>query len=199
MIQIYSETLDGTGFAVALDEQQLVTSSFDSNPNRALSNVIDNVLHKLPPSIVFQVALTQTKEAKAALDTLAAIYSGKDTDVTHLPLATAHLPAYTKKVLKVTSVIPVGYVSTYGGIAKVAGGGPRAVGNIMAGNLFAPIVPCHRVVKSDFTLGGYGGGLKVKMELLSKERRGFETPKQVPVGEGALEVYPVEFVLRKFP
>jgi len=39
----------------------------------------------------------------------------------------------------------------------------------MANNCFAPLVPCHRVVKSDFTLGGYGGGLKVKIALLKKE------------------------------
>jgi methylated-DNA-[protein]-cysteine S-methyltransferase len=197
MIQIYTETLNGTDFAVALCEQQIVTSSFDVNPQRALSKVIDNVMHKLPPSIVFQVVLTPTAEAKAALNMLAAIYSGKDIDITQLTLATSHLPAYTKKVLKITSAIPIGYVSTYGDIAKSAGGGPRAVGNIMAGNLFAPIVPCHRVVKSDFTLGGYGFGLKTKLELLSRERRGFEAEKQVSVAGGMLEVFPVEYVLRK--
>ena len=89
--------------------------------------------------------------------------------------------------------VPVGYVTTYGAISEAVGGGPRAVGNIMASNPFAPIVPCHRVIKSDFGLGGYGlGGLKVKAELLAKEKRGFSEAKKI----GQLEVYPVEFALK---
>ena len=99
-------------------------------------------------------------------------------------------------MLKTTAEIPLGYVTSYGSIAKAAGGGPRAVGNIMAANPFAPIVPCHRVVKSDFTLGGYGGGLKVKLELLGREKRGFSTSKELEVNGRQLQVFPVEYVLR---
>ena len=125
------------------------------------------------------------------------VYDGKDVNV-NLSLATSHLPAYTKKVLKTTSKIPLGYVTSYGAIAKAVGGGPRAVGNIMASNPFAPIVPCHRVVKADFTLGGYGFGLKVKAELLGREKRGFSSPKEIVVDDGQLTVFPVENVLRNF-
>ena len=102
---------------------------------------------------------------------------------------------YTKG-LKTTLQIPLGYVASYGAIAKAVGGSPRAVGNVMASNPFAPIVPCHRVVKSDLSLGGYGGGLRVKVELLSREKRGFSTPKQVPVDGGTLTVFPAEYVLK---
>jgi methylated-DNA-[protein]-cysteine S-methyltransferase len=126
---------------------------------------------------------------------LRTIYDGKDT-ATNLPLSTSHLPAYTKKVLKATSAIPLGYVISYGGIAKAVGGGPRAVGNVMAGNPFAPIVPCHRVVKSDFTLGGYGGGLRVKLELLRREQRGYSESSEIQINGGALTVFPVEYVLK---
>ena len=76
-------------------------------------------------------------------------------------------------MLNATAQIPLGYVASYGSIAKAAGGGPRAVGNVMAANPFAPIVPCHRVVKSDLTIGGYGGGLKVKFELIRKREKRF--------------------------
>ena len=86
--------------------------------------------------------------------------------------------SYTQKVLKATAQIPLGYVTSYGSIAKAVGGGPRAVGNVMASNPFAPIVPCHRVVKSDFTLGGYGGGLKVKFELLVAEKKEASQPQK---------------------
>ena len=100
------------------------------------------------------------------------VYDGKKVNE-NLSLATDHLPAYTKKVLKTTEAIPLGYVTSYGAIAKAVGGGPRAVGNIMASNPFAPIVPCHRVVRSDFTLGGYGFGLKNKIQLLRERNRVF--------------------------
>jgi methylated-DNA-[protein]-cysteine S-methyltransferase len=108
----------------------------------------------------------------------------------------SRLPIYTQKVLKATAQIPVGYVTFYGLIAKAVGGGPRAVGNIMANNPFAPIIPCHRVVKADFTLGGYGMGLKTKVEILSREKRGFSNPKKLDLNGQRLEVYPVEYVLR---
>jgi O-6-methylguanine DNA methyltransferase len=107
------------------------------------------------------------------------------------------LPAYTRKVLEVASLIPVGYVTSYVSLAKAAGGGPRAVGNVMARNPFAPIVPCHRVVSADLTLGGYGGGLDVKIEILKREKRGYKTRREISVGSKKLQVFPVEFVLEK--
>jgi hypothetical protein len=66
----------------------------------------------------------------------------------------------------------------------------------MAANPFAPIVPCHRVVKSDFTLGGYGSGLKVKLALLGRERRGFSASREIEVDGRRLQVFPVENVLK---
>lgn len=86
-----------------------------------------------------------------------------------IPLATELLSPFTKNVLEVTRLIPVGYVTSYGALSDAAGGSPRAVGGVMAANRFAPIVPCHRVVRSDFTLGGYGGGLATKAEMLTRE------------------------------
>jgi methylated-DNA-[protein]-cysteine S-methyltransferase len=73
-------------------------------------------------------------------------------------------------VLKTTMKIPYGSTWSYGLVAKRAGL-PRAarfVGNVMAHNRFAPIVPCHRVVSAT-GLGGYTGGLDLKVSLLSKE------------------------------
>jgi methylated-DNA-[protein]-cysteine S-methyltransferase len=134
--------------------------------------------------------------AEYVLASVKNVYDGKDV-LQSFPLATEHLPAYTRRVLEVTSFIPVGYVASYGSIAKAAGGSPRVAGNVMAANPFAPIVPCHRVVSSDFTLGGYGGGLDVKLEFLVREKRGYQSAREIPVGGRKLTVFPVEFVLRK--
>ena len=159
--------------------------------------VLNNILRNLPFNIPFQVFHEPTTYAKTALSTLKSIYEGHEVKAT-LPLATSHLPAYTKKVLEITLAIPLGYVTSYGSIAKAVGGGPRAVGNIMASNPFAPIVPCHRVVKADFKLGGYGFGLKVKAQLLIREKRGFSDPKEINVNGALLTVFPVENVLGNF-
>jgi hypothetical protein len=67
----------------------------------------------------------------------------------------------------------------------------------MALNPFPPIVPCHRVVRSDFTLGGYVGGLDVKLDFLKREKRGYASRREIVAGDRKLQVFPVEYVLRK--
>ncbi len=67
--------------------------------------------------------------------------------------------------------IPRGFVTTYGGLARALKlpRHARAVGRALASNPFALIVPCHRVVKGDLTLGGYAFGVDVKAEILRRE------------------------------
>ena len=73
-------------------------------------------------------------------------------------------------VYRLTSEIPRGKVSTYGAIADALNkcGSSRAVGQILRANPTPIIVPCHRVVKSDGKIGGYGGqeGAPKKIKLL---------------------------------
>ena len=193
MIEIYAQNIEDTWFAIALNQQQVITSSFGADKQTTIKNVLCNI----PFNMAFQIFHDPVPSAKNILMTLKRVYDGKKVD-TNLSLVTAHLTAYTKKVLKITEAIPLGYVTSYGAIAKAVGGGPRAVGNIMASNPFAPIIPCHRVVRSDFTLGGYGFGLKNKIQLLSREKRGFSCPKIIEVNDAQLKVFPVEYVLKNF-
>jgi len=73
-------------------------------------------------------------------------------------------------VLDVVSAIPKGEVLSYAQVAYRAGrpGAARAVGSLMRKNRDENL-PCHRVIKSDGTLGGYNGNLGEKRELLLKE------------------------------
>jgi methylated-DNA-[protein]-cysteine S-methyltransferase len=68
-------------------------------------------------------------------------------------------------------LIGPGQTISYGELAAAAGhpGAARAVGTVMANNPLPIIVPCHRVLASDGTLGGYGGGLEMKRGLLTIE------------------------------
>lgn len=78
---------------------------------------------------------------------------------------------FEKKVLIAEYNIPRGYVSTYSRIAKSIGipKGARAVGNALANNPFPLIIPCHRAIRADGSLGGFQGGLEMKKTLLEKE------------------------------
>ncbi|MBW8731011.1 MAG: methylated-DNA--[protein]-cysteine S-methyltransferase [Terrabacter sp.] len=77
-------------------------------------------------------------------------------------------------VLRHLSAIPYGSTESYGEVA-VASGSPRAVravGSACATNPLPIVVPCHRVVRSDGSLGGYLGGLPAKERLLALESAG---------------------------
>lgn len=79
--------------------------------------------------------------------------------------------SFTKRVQDVVRKIPKGKVLTYGEVAAGAGspGASRAVGSIMAKN-FDPTIPCHRVIRSDGTIGSYNrGGPAAKRKLLEAE------------------------------
>jgi methylated-DNA-[protein]-cysteine S-methyltransferase len=81
------------------------------------------------------------------------------------------VPPFHRRVLDATARIPAGRVATYTQIAVRAGSprASRAAGNALHDNPVAIIVPCHRVVRTDGSLGGYGGGLPVKEWLLEHE------------------------------
>lgn len=75
--------------------------------------------------------------------------------------------------------VPKGYVTSYGVVAKALGSSPRAVGQALRVNPYAPEVPCHRVIKNDLSIGGFRGScgkmnmypddVLAKMEMLKEE------------------------------
>jgi methylated-DNA-[protein]-cysteine S-methyltransferase len=75
------------------------------------------------------------------------------------------------RVLMAEKAIPRGEVRTYGQIAAQVGcpRGARAVGNALANNPFPIVIPCHRAVRSDGSLGGFQGGVAMKRALLEME------------------------------
>mmetsp|Transcript_4109 Transcript_4109/g.7520 ORF Transcript_4109/g.7520 Transcript_4109/m.7520 type:complete len:162 (+) Transcript_4109:65-550(+) len=81
-------------------------------------------------------------------------------------------------VWRAVCLIPRGCVSTYGDVSRALGNGwsPRSVGQALKKNPYAPVVPCHRIVKADRSLGGYFGAtspdnvqVQAKMRLLEEE------------------------------
>lgn len=77
---------------------------------------------------------------------------------------------FKEKVYAVVRRIPRGKTMTYMQVARAVGSprAYRAVGNILNKN-YDPAIPCHRVVRSDGTAGGYNKGKRKKVEMLKKE------------------------------
>jgi O-6-methylguanine DNA methyltransferase len=80
---------------------------------------------------------------------------------------------FQKRVLKAMMQIPYGKTVSYRELARKAGRATaaRAVGTVCSTNDLPIIIPCHRVVASDGSLGGYSGGLEKKKWMLAMEQR----------------------------
>ena len=78
------------------------------------------------------------------------------------------------KVWNYLKKIPKGKVKTYSDVAKAIGKplAVRAVANAIGKNPYPPKIPCHRVIRSNGSLGGYSGkgGIRQKLHLLRSER-----------------------------
>ena len=184
--------IDGIWFGVVYEGEKVLASNFGLSKDEVLKS-----FQRMFPSKVLPLVAEPSAFAQKLVSSLKNIYDGKGS-ACDAALSIERFPPYTQRVLRVVARIPVGYVASYGGVSDAVGGGARAVGNAMATNCFAPLVPCHRVVTASLGLGGYGGGLRTKYEFLKREKRGFKEEKQISLEGGVLRVFPVEFVLRKF-
>ena len=92
---------------------------------------------------------------------------------------------FQRNVWQLLRQIPYGVTRTYADIALQLGKprAARAVGQAVGANPLSIVVPCHRVVGSDGTLTGYGGGLARKQFLLELEQAAFQPPIPEPSGD----------------
>jgi len=189
MIKVCVKNICGVWFGIAYHNKLILATTFAEHQQ----DVLSHLLELIPNNVAFDVVSENTTFTEKIFTAVKDAYDGKSL-TQELPLAYEQLPTYTTKVLKAVLAIPTGYVSSYGSVAKAVGGGPRAVGNVMASNPFAPIIPCHRVVTSDFKLGGYGGGLAVKFEFLKRECKGYTQLKTILINGQMMQIFPAELI-----
>ncbi|MEU6122808.1 methylated-DNA--[protein]-cysteine S-methyltransferase [Streptomyces sp. NPDC047123] len=99
-------------------------------------------------------------------------YFAGDRRAFELPLDWSLVSGFNRQVLReLDSGVPYGAVAGYGDLARRVGqpGAAQAVGLAMGANPLPVVVPCHRVVERDGGIGGFGGGLETKRQLLALE------------------------------
>lgn len=117
----------------------------------------------------------------AAMADVAALLAGEPRALLDVDLDMRAIPDFDRRVYEVARTVSPGETITYGEIARALGEEPmraRDVGQALARNPFAPIVPCHRVVAAGGQLGGYSapGGAATKRWLLQREGAAIVAP-----------------------
>lgn len=132
---------------------------------------------------------TATRDDEAVsrwLTPLARTLEGRSVDFSSWPLDWGGATRFRCRVWEATRRIPRGQTRSYWWVAVRAGEprAARAVGQALGANPLPIVVPCHRVVRSDGSLGGFGGGLPLKRRLLALEavQRPLELPLSAEVG-----------------
>jgi O-6-methylguanine DNA methyltransferase len=124
-----------------------------------------------PGSRGAHAGVTATRHAEQAREELHEYLDGRRSYFS-VALDMERLPEFQHRVLDEAVRIPFGETRSYSGIATAIGhgGAARAVGTALGRNPIPFLVPCHRVLRGDDTLGGYGFGLPMKVDLLELER-----------------------------
>ena len=148
---------------LAATKRGLVELGFEGR--RELDLYLERLTRKLSPRVL---------EAPARLDPvrreLDEYFEGRRTRF-DVPLDWSLSKGFTQRILRATAKVPYGEVSTYRQMAAKAGNerAVRAAGNALGANPIPIVVPCHRILRTGGSLGGYGGGPERKEFLLRLE------------------------------
>ncbi|HYO96854.1 MAG TPA: methylated-DNA--[protein]-cysteine S-methyltransferase [Polyangiaceae bacterium] len=121
---------------------------------------------------------------QSVIDAIVRLVNGESSDLTHASLDMSGVPPFHRRVYELARSIPPGRTLSYGQVAERLGslGSARAVGQALARNPFAIVVPCHRVLAARGKIGGFtaDGGTTTKRRLLDIEAA-LETPAELPI------------------
>lgn len=195
MVEIAARESGGTWFGIAWSGTDFVATAVGGSEADALATV----RRCLPAGTKADLHAGASPFLVAAASMLARLEVGDETGK-RFTLSREHLSPPLYRIYSAAAAIPIGFVTTYGAIARAVKSEARPVGRAMATNPLYPIVPCHRVVGADFSLIGYGGrqddgALEAKLARLEAEARGALEDQVLELEWGYLELYPVERVI----
>jgi methylated-DNA-[protein]-cysteine S-methyltransferase len=156
--------------SVGITRFQLPTKSAAAT-ERLLLRRVPNAEHSAP-----------TAEVAEAVQAVVRYFEGEETDFSGLTLDLGEQDEFFKKIYAAARRISWGHTTTYGALAKELGAGPEAardVGQAMAKNPVALIIPCHRVLAAGGKVGGFSapGGSAAKVRMLELEGIHVEQPR----------------------
>lgn len=133
---------------------------------------------KADPSSEPTVPLTLPVLART-IKLLDTYFAGSAINFAEIPVQVAYGTEFQQHVWKAIQQIPYGEVRSYQWIANQIGRpkSARPIGNAVGANPVSILIPCHRVIRSNGALGGYGGGLERKRQLLALEGQDIEKLK----------------------
>ncbi len=147
---------------IAVSDAGVTEISFGRNSTTQafLARVIDRGYDPVPDQAAIQPVVQQLSE-----------YFQGSRNTFDVPVDFSGLSPFAKDVLQATAAVPFGGVATYSEIARRIDnpGASRAVGNALGRNPIPIILPCHRVVPADHSIGKYTGGVDIKADLLTIE------------------------------
>lgn len=166
-LSLYATVVDSPPgpFAVVFDDDGIAAADF-------VADVADiETLRRLLPAHRRDVALHPVADAGDVGRSLAAYFAGDLAAIDDLAVSASGTD-FQQRAWAALREVPAGAPISYRELAARAGapGAARAAGSACARNPVAVVVPCHRVVRADGCLGGYGGGVARKRWLLDHER-----------------------------
>ena len=154
---------------IAVREEGLFLLDFSETEEEFMGN-LDEILKHIAG--VPEIRLDPTN-LSIYLEALLNFFNHKAPIPKDLPIDIDFLTDFQRQILELIQSIPFGAVMTYGDIAKQLEkeNAARAVGQVLRRNPLPIIIPCHRIVSADGTVGGYGGilGSERKITLLKHE------------------------------
>lgn len=159
--QVVIATLDGGGapFLLAATDAGIVAAGWESDAT-AFADGVGARLRM--PTIALADAESDDPAAatlRAAIPTLEALLRGRPANGAAISIDLQDRPAFDQRVLGEVRLVGWGETASYGDIAKRVGAprAARAVGGALGRNPISLLIPCHRIIAGDGTLGGYGG------------------------------------------
>jgi methylated-DNA-[protein]-cysteine S-methyltransferase len=139
-------------FALAATERGIVTAGWASEPDlvTALSDRIGPLAPTTPEAL---------ERLRTSIPVVEALLAGETIDARGVTVDLQDRPAGDRSVLTAVREVGPGRTASYGEVARRIGAprAARAVGGAIGRNPIAMIIPCHRIIAADGTLGGYGG------------------------------------------
>jgi methylated-DNA-[protein]-cysteine S-methyltransferase len=154
-------TLDGGGvpFRIAATERGIAAAAWEPDEEAFTAALRTRLRIPILPAADVPAGDPPRRILEAALPIVAALLDGRPSDASAIPIDLDDRPEFERRALEAVRDVGWGETSSYGGIARRIGAprAARAVGGALGRNPISMIIPCHRIIAGDGTLGGYGG------------------------------------------